>query len=237
MPASSRATWWRPLLTPTLWSAITTYYWRVDEIDAIGQQVRRRCVELHDHPPGPWHCQASDVGEHRRHGSEPICSATRTSRSLRDGADEVTAFRSRPTLADNYGGRLSAWLHVPVAGDYTFWVASDDDSQLFFGSHPGKAKMIAAVWGWTADRAFDWQATQKSATMKLDAGVYFIEALWKEGGGGDNCSAAWARPGSAAAGHWRRLSRTVQRSVAVTSESCRRRHGRLFRPRAQVALP
>jgi xyloglucan-specific exo-beta-1,4-glucanase len=114
-----------------------------------------------------------------------------------DTTDTVAEFRSPDLGKDNYGGRLAAWLHVPVAGDYTFWVASDDNSQLFFGTHPGKAKVIASVSSWTDDRAYDWYAEQKSETMKLDAGVYYIEALWKEGGGGDNCSAAWEGPGIA----------------------------------------
>ncbi len=172
----------------------TVYYWRVDEIDAMGNKFVGDVWSFTTTLPG--------LGTAKRQVWENV-GGTAVANLLSDPnypfspswADEVTELRTPPDFADNYGGRLSAWLHVPVAGDYTFWVASDDDSQLFFGSHPGKAKMIAAVWGWTADRAFDWQATQKSATMKLDAGVYFIEALWKEGGGGDNCSVAWQGPG------------------------------------------
>jgi len=171
----------------------TTYYWRVDEIDAAGSKFAGDVWSFKTTLPGLgaakrqvwWNIGGTAVSD-LLNAANP-CSA--------DITDEVPEFRTPPNIGDNYGGRLAAWLHVPVAGDYTFWVSSDDDSQLFFGAHPGKTKMIAAVWGWTADNAWDWQANQKSETMKLEAGVYFIEALWKEGGGGDNCSAAWEGPG------------------------------------------
>jgi len=174
----------------------TTYYWRVDEIDAGGTKFVGDVWNFKTTLPG--------LGTAKRQVWENV-GGTAVANLTSDPnfpfspswADEVPELRTPPDFADNYGGRLVAWLHVPVAGDYTFFVASDDDSQLFFGSVPGKRKMIASVSGWTADQAYDWQASQKSATMKLDAGVYYIEALWKEGGGGDNCSAGWEGPGLA----------------------------------------
>jgi hypothetical protein len=173
----------------------TTYYWRVDEIDSAGTKFEGDVWSFTTTLPG--------LGTAKRQIWLNIGGGTAVSDLLNaptfpcspDIVDEVPEFRTPADFADNYGGRLSAWLHVPVAGDYTFWVASDDNSQLFFGSHPGKTKAIASVSAWTSDQAFDWYAEQKSATMTLQAGVYFIEALWKEGGGGDNCSAAWEGPG------------------------------------------
>ena len=37
--------------------------------------------------------------------------------------------------------------------------------------------------------------SQKSKPISLQAGRYYLAALWKEGEGGDNCSAAWQGPG------------------------------------------
>ncbi len=172
----------------------TVYYWRIDELDVMGNKFDGDVWSFTTTLPG--------LGTAKRQLWNNI-GGTAVSDLLNDPnfpfdpdqTDEVTEFRTPADFADNYGGRLSAWVHVPVAGDYTFWIASDDASQLFFGTVPGKAKLIASVSGWTGDRSFDWYAEQKSATMKLNAGVYFMEALWKEGGGGDNCSVAWEGPG------------------------------------------
>ncbi len=173
----------------------TTYYWRVDEIDAMGTKFVGDVWSFTTTLPG--------LGTARREiwwnmgGGTAVSDLTSNKRYAgpADLIDEVPEFRTPIDIGDNYGGRLSAMLHVPTAGEYTFWVASDDSSQLFFGATPGKAKVIASVSGWAGDNAWDSNASQKSETMTLEAGVYFIQALWKEGGGGDNCSAGWQGPG------------------------------------------
>ena len=174
---------------------LTTYYWRVDEIDAAGSLFVGDVWSFTTTQEG--------LGTVRLEywwnmGGGTAVSDLTTNPRYAGPADEIdypTEFRMPANIADSYGARLSALLHVPVAGDYTFYVASDDNSQLFFGTTPGKAKMIAQVTSWTDDRAYTWYAEQKSATMTLEAGVYFIQALMKEGGGGDNCSAGWEGPG------------------------------------------
>jgi len=171
----------------------TTYFWRVDEIDMMGSKFVGDVWSFTTTLPGLgaakrqiWSNVGGTAVSDLLNDPNFPCNPTTT--------DLVAAFAS-DDFADNYGGRLSAWLHVPVAGEYTFWVASDDASNLFLGAHPGKAVKIAQVSSWTGNYAYDSVAEQKSAKIALDAGVYFIEALWKEGGGGDNCSAAWEGPG------------------------------------------
>ena len=56
--------------------------------------------------------------------------------------------------------------------------------------------LIAEVPGWTNLRQWDKYTAQKSAAITLTAGeVYYIEALHKEGGGGDRLGVGWAKPG------------------------------------------
>ncbi len=176
----------------------TTYYWRVDEIDVMNQKFVGDVWSFTTTLPG--------LGTAKREIWEEIGGGTSVNDLLAADAfpccpttvDEVPAFKSPPFDPDknNYGGRLSAWLYVPAAGDYTFWVSGDDNCRLFLSAHPGKAKLIAEVPGWTPVDTWDWYAEQQSAPVTLEEGAYYLEALWKEGGGGDSCSAAWQIPGT-----------------------------------------
>jgi len=99
---------------------------------------------------------------------------------------------------DNYGQRVRGYLYPPEDGEYTFWVSGDDycDLMLSTDADPANAVIIAQVPGWTSYQAWDWYPEQQSAPITLAAGgKYYIEALMKEGGGGDSLTAAWSGPG------------------------------------------
>ncbi len=52
--------------------------------------------------------------------------------------------------------------------------------------------MIANVASWTGSREWEKEANQKSAPVTLQAGQkYYIQALGKEGAGGDSIAVAW----------------------------------------------
>ncbi len=109
-----------------------------------------------------------------------------------------TQFEIPVDWADYYGTRMRGYLHPPATGSYTFWIASDDGSELWLSGSddPSKAMKIAEVSGWTNSREWTKEANQRSASIPLTAGQkYYIEALQKEGGGGDNLAVAWQGPG------------------------------------------
>ena len=55
---------------------------------------------------------------------------------------------------------------------------------------------IASVPDWTDSRQWDKYPSQRSAAITLTAGQrYYVEALQKEGDGGDNLAVGWAKPG------------------------------------------
>jgi hypothetical protein len=176
----------------------TTYYWRVDETDAMGTKHVGDVWSFTTTIPG--------LGKAKRElwlncGVDQTAVSALTGDSRYPGApsdvNTVPDFESpasNPNI-DNYGGKLSAWLHVPVAGEYTFWVASDDNSQLFLGADPDSAEMIASVGDWTNAQEWDKFPSQKSKPITLEAGRYYLMALWKDGTGGDNCAAAWQGAG------------------------------------------
>lgn len=99
---------------------------------------------------------------------------------------------------DNYGQRMRGYFTSPVSGDHTFWIASDDQSELLLSTDddPSNAVRIASVDAWTNAYQFDLYPEQKSAPVRLVAGIkYYIEVLHKEGYGGDNVSVAVQPPG------------------------------------------
>ncbi|MGE5294914.1 MAG: PA14 domain-containing protein, partial [Solirubrobacterales bacterium] len=61
------------------------------------------------------------------------------------------AFQSPANRADNYGLRARAYVIPPESGEYTFWVAGDDNCQLWLSTNedPANATMIAQVASWT----------------------------------------------------------------------------------------
>jgi len=89
----------------------------------------------------------------------------------------------------------------PASGEYTFWIAGDDNQELYLSTDdkPVNAKLIATVASWTAPQEWAKEAGQKSKAIALKTGQkYYIEAVGKEGGGGDSIAVAWQGPGMAA---------------------------------------
>jgi hypothetical protein len=169
----------------------TSYYWRVDEIQVDGTTKIVGDVQSFSTLSEGEHGARRDV--YSGIGGTAVSDLTNNAK-YPGSPSEVTItqdFEAPTDVADNYGQRLTAWLDVPAAGDYTFWVASDDASRLYIGSDPTDAEQIAEVTGWTSSRAWDSAASQKSLPIHLEAGKYFLMALMKEGGGGDNLAAAW----------------------------------------------
>lgn len=109
----------------------------------------------------------------------------------------LTTFEGPSGLGDNYGTRIRALVTPPTTGSYTFYVSSDDSSALLFntnGSAAG-ATQIASVNGYTNSGVYTTQASQTSTAFALTAGQsYYIEALQKQGKGGDFLQVAWTGP-------------------------------------------
>ena len=112
--------------------------------------------------------------------------------------NQLTSFEAQSNWADSYGTRIVGYLHAPVTGVYTFWIATDDAGELWLSTSDSASnkQRIASISGWAGVRNWTKFASQKSANITLQAGQrYYIEALQKEGGGGDNIAVAWQRPG------------------------------------------
>ncbi|MBN1509918.1 MAG: hypothetical protein JW955_23930, partial [Sedimentisphaerales bacterium] len=175
----------------------TTYYWAVDEIDAFGDKQVGDVWSFTTTIPGLGFAKR-ELWMNSNTGTTiaDIYADARYPGSPTDVNDKMPNFESpADIIGDNYIGKLSAWLHVPVAGEYTFWVASDDQSQLFLGPDPDSAAVIASVDTWTNAQEWDKEPSQQSKPITLEAGRYYLMMHWKEGGGGDSGSAAWQGAG------------------------------------------
>ena len=63
------------------------------------------------------------------------------------------------TGMDNYGQRLRTFVVPPVSGLYTFWIASDDSSQLFLSTNESPASMVPIAQQTSWDPSEDWTGT------------------------------------------------------------------------------
>jgi photosystem II stability/assembly factor-like uncharacterized protein len=109
----------------------------------------------------------------------------------------LTLFEGPTDVADNYGSRIRGYVCAPYTGKYTFWIASDDNSELWVSTseNPAAKVKIISFSGAVPARSWEGNASQKSAEISLVAGQkYYIEALHKEGGGGDNLAVGWQLP-------------------------------------------
>jgi hypothetical protein len=115
-----------------------------------------------------------------------------------DLTEYSTSFTADKPDQDYYGGRGRAYLIPPETGEYTIWVWSDDDSNVYLSTddNPANAELVAYVSGWTPADAWTNYASQKSAPRVLEAGQrYYIEGVYADGTGGGNIGVGWSGPG------------------------------------------
>ena len=109
------------------------------------------------------------------------------------------SFELPRTTDGGYIGWVRGYLHAPDDGEYEFWIASDDQGELWMSTSddPAGVRRIANVSGYTDVREWDREANQRSNRLRLERGKrYFIEALLMAGGTVDHLSVGWRRPGS-----------------------------------------
>jgi hypothetical protein len=127
----------------------------------------------------------------------------------------LLSFSTKEEQGDNYAERVSGLFVPKVTTNYTFFVTSDDDSDLFLSTDatPGNKRLIAQEIDWSnpltwntddggaagavnqkrSDRySADGTTTNYAGGIALVAGTqYYIEAVHHEGGGGDEVDATF----------------------------------------------
>lgn len=117
-------------------------------------------------------------------------------------------------VKNNYGVMLEGYIYPPTTGAYQFAIAADDNARLYLSTDdtPANEKLIAIEQQWNPVRAFGSQSRRSlvdtgtanerydniSLPISLTKGkAYYVRALMKEGGGGDNIAIAWTTGGTA----------------------------------------
>ena len=171
-----------------------TYYWRVDEFD--GQKVYkgdvlsfattkpglgRVVMERWDNIPG---YDVPSLTNSPKYPNNP------------DVTEMLKSFSSTPAL-DQYGGRIHGWLYAPGTGDYTFWLSSDNNGELWLSTDDdsANARLIALESDWAPANTWGTGEEQSDPISLVAGNKYYIMALWKEEDGGDQCQVAWQGPG------------------------------------------
>ncbi|HNQ87231.1 MAG TPA: PA14 domain-containing protein [Verrucomicrobiota bacterium] len=103
--------------------------------------------------------------------------------------------------ADNYGAMMEGWFLPPSTADYTFAIASDDNSALYLSADATVENLgatpIAAVATWCYPRQYETEPGQQSSPIPLLAHrPYYFRALMKEEAYGANLSVAMSAGGA-----------------------------------------
>lgn len=112
--------------------------------------------------------------------------------------DEISTLETPQQWSNYYGQRIRGYIIPQTTGTYYFWIASDDNSQLWLSpnSDPASKVMIASLSDYTNWREWNKYSSQKSSPIYLTAGLrYYVEILHKEGNQNDNLSVGWLKPG------------------------------------------
>lgn len=111
-----------------------------------------------------------------------------------DDTDILMSTLEAPTnIGDSYGQRLQTLIMPPVTCDWNFYIASDDNSVLYLSSNddPSNKAQVASVGDWTNPKQWKKFGSQKGTISLVKGQKYYLEAVHKEGGGGDNLAIGW----------------------------------------------
>ncbi|MGH7971100.1 MAG: FecR domain-containing protein [Limisphaerales bacterium] len=113
------------------------------------------------------------------------------------GGSYLKNFEAPSHWGQNYGARITGYLHPPVTGEYTFWIESSGLCELFLSpsEDPENRRQIAYAEA-TSPREWTKNPAQQTSAITLIAGRrYYIEVLQKQGQGDDHLAVAWQGPG------------------------------------------
>ncbi len=104
------------------------------------------------------------------------------------GVSFEESFEAPLNWSDNYGTHMRGYVHPPQTGDYIFWIASDDQGELYLSTNEMAADrvLIARVPTWVPSQ--DWNEPrddtylfQQSPPIHLEAGRQLLRRSFAKG--------------------------------------------------------
>ncbi len=180
---------------PGILAPETTYYWRVDQFDGAATRTGE-IWSFTTTRPG----LGTAIAERWNNISSTDLNTLKNNPRFPNNPDvteTITGFSWNGPDTDDYGGRIEAWVYVPDTGDYTFWLNTDDQGELWLSTDDDSSNvvLVAEESSWADLNAWNSGEEQSSPIPLIGDERYYIMALWKEGGGGDHCQVAWQGPG------------------------------------------
>lgn len=113
-----------------------------------------------------------------------------------DRVDTLTELQYRGR-GQQYAARVRGFFIPPQTGWHTFWIASDDGSELWLSpdGNPLNKARVASVSDYVPPDSWDSYPSQKSEPVALAAGrPCYFEIIHKQGSGDDHLSVGWQLP-------------------------------------------
>lgn len=117
------------------------------------------------------------------------------------GEGDESRFSSPRDWNNNYLDRLRGFITPPFDGEYVFWIAGDDESQLWLSRDDKRDGLqLIAVSPMIPNFGIqpeEWEhnQSQRSAGITLKRGQrYYVEVLHKDGTGEDHVAVGWRLP-------------------------------------------
>jgi len=115
------------------------------------------------------------------------------------GREVMPSFQAPADWGNYYLTRMRGILRPPVTGYYSFWIASDNSSELWLSTDasPSRIRKLAFMGRFAWSNPGEWTRfpSQHAEPVFLQAGEsYYIEALHEQSHGGSHLAVAWEGP-------------------------------------------
>ncbi|MBK1792209.1 Ig-like domain-containing protein [Persicirhabdus sediminis] len=106
-------------------------------------------------------------------------------------SDYLSSFETEPDHADHYGQRICGYVHPPVDGEYTFYLAASNEAYLWLSTDRSEENIENIAYSMKKE----WPGVASVKVNLSAAEAYYIEVLHKENTTAEYLQVSWTGPG------------------------------------------